>query len=202
QSGRRKPCGTKRHSSMNAATSEGWMESPTRARIVEALEATQHRGGGYLTQAALRALAAELGVPVYHLYGVATFFPPFRLEPPPPAPVAASVLRADPDGPGEPRYAALRKLVESGDVAGALATLKAAQLRGMGGAGFPAAVKWEAVRNATGDEKYVVCNADESEPGTIKDRGILTSVPHLVVEGMAVAGVLTGASRGIIYIRH
>src|SRR5438445_6875979 len=87
-------------------------------------------------------------------------------------------------------------------VAGALATLKAAQLRGMGGAGFPAAVKWEAVRNATGDEKYVVCNADESEPGTIKDRGILTSVPHLLVEGMALAGVIAAARRGIIYIRH
>src|SRR5438034_10379761 len=59
------------------------MDEFAAARAMEALEAAQHRGGGYLTQAALRALAAELGVPVYHLYGVATFFPHFRLEPPP-----------------------------------------------------------------------------------------------------------------------
>ncbi len=72
----------------------------------------------------------------------------------------------------------------------------------MGGAGFGTAMKLKLVRDTPGDEKYVVCNADESEPGTIKDRGILTSAPHLVVEGMAVAGVITGARRGIVYIRH
>jgi NADH:ubiquinone oxidoreductase subunit F (NADH-binding) len=83
-----------------------------------------------------------------------------------------------------------------------LAALKAADLRGLGGAGFPAAVKWDAVRKAPGEPKYVVCNADESEPGTIKDRAILTTVPHLLIEGMAIAGVVTGAPHGIVYIRH
>ena len=83
-----------------------------------------------------------------------------------------------------------------------IATLKAAGLRGMGGAGFPTGSKWEIVRNAPGKEKYIVCNADESEPGTIKDRFIMENVPYLVIEGMIMAGLVTGARRGILYIRH
>jgi NADH:ubiquinone oxidoreductase subunit F (NADH-binding) len=58
------------------------------------------------------------------------------------------------------------------------------------------------VRNAAGDEKYIVCNADESEPGTFKDRFLLENVPHLLVEGMLLAGLVTGARLGIVYIRH
>ena len=58
------------------------------------------------------------------------------------------------------------------------------------------------VREAPGPEKYVVCNADESEPGTIKDRFILTHLPNLVIEGMILAGLVTGAQKGILYIRH
>jgi len=72
----------------------------------------------------------------------------------------------------------------------------------MGGAGFPTGMKWEAVRKAAGDVKYVVCNADESEPGTIKDRFIMHHLPHLVVEGMIIAGLVTGAKQGVFYIRH
>jgi len=72
----------------------------------------------------------------------------------------------------------------------------------MGGAGFPTGMKWEIVRNASGAGKYIVCNADESEPGTIKDRFILQTVPWLVIEGMIVAGLVTGAKQGILYIRH
>src|SRR3989442_9902646 len=63
-------------------------------------------------------------------------------------------------------------------------------------------MKWEIVRGAAGSPKYVVCNADESEPGTIKDRFILDHVPHLVIEGMILAGLVVGAHEGIIYIRH
>ena len=100
------------------------------------------------------------------------------------------------------KYGALRGLLETGDVLGVIAKLKKSGLVGLGGAGFPTGVKWEAVRNAPGDEKYVVCNADESEPGTIKDRFILHHLPHLVIEGMILAGVVTGAERGILYIRH
>jgi len=72
----------------------------------------------------------------------------------------------------------------------------------MGGAGFPCGTKWEAVKNCAGDEKYVVCNADESEPGTIKDRFIMQHLPHVLVEGMIIAGLVTGAKSGVLYIRH
>ena len=63
-------------------------------------------------------------------------------------------------------------------------------------------MKWDLVRKQAGAEKYIVCNADESEPGTIKDRFIMTHLPHLVIEGMIVAGLVTGAKQGILYIRH
>ncbi len=72
----------------------------------------------------------------------------------------------------------------------------------MGGAGFPTSIKWDAVKKARGDMKYVVCNADECEPGTIKDRFIMTHAPHLVVEGVIICALVTGASKGFIYLRH
>jgi NADH:ubiquinone oxidoreductase subunit F (NADH-binding)/NADH:ubiquinone oxidoreductase subunit E len=116
-------------------------------------------------------------------------------------------LRIDPyEGQTSLHYDALRKYVRSGDWKGLLEELKAAGLQGMGGAGFPTGVKWETVKNASSGEdthdKYVVCNADESEPGTIKDRFILTRLPHLVIEGMILAGLFVGAKRGYLYIRH
>jgi NADH:ubiquinone oxidoreductase subunit F (NADH-binding)/NADH:ubiquinone oxidoreductase subunit E len=109
--------------------------------------------------------------------------------------------KADPYGDGE-KYGALRKLVQSRAFDEVLAQLKAAELRGMGGAGFPTSMKWDLVRKEADAVKYVVCNADESEPGTIKDRFIMTHLPHLLVEGMLIAGIVTGAKRGILYIRH
>ena len=80
--------------------------------------------------------------------------------------------------------------------------LKVSNLRGMGGAGFPTHLKWKAVRDQPGPEKYVVCNADESEPGTFKDRELIRRAPHLLVEGMILAGLVAGASQGYIYVRH
>ena len=108
---------------------------------------------------------------------------------------------SDPYG-GSSNYSVVRRFVETRDWAGMVATLKASGLRGMGGAGFPTGSKWEIVRNAPGKEKYIVCNADESEPGTIKDRFIMENAPWLVIEGMITAGLITGARRGILYIRH
>jgi NADH:ubiquinone oxidoreductase subunit F (NADH-binding)/NADH:ubiquinone oxidoreductase subunit E len=108
----------------------------------------------------------------------------------------------DPYGTPADRYAVVRGLAASGDRDGIIATLKASALRGLGGAGFPTGLKWETVRNAPGTQKYIVCNADESEPGTIKDRYIMRHAPHLVLEGMIVAGLVTGATHGIFYIRH
>src|SRR5712692_7707675 len=109
--------------------------------------------------------------------------------------------KADPYGEAE-KYGVVRKLVQSRDWDDVLAQLKAAELRGMGGAGFPTSIKWDLVRIQPDPVKYVVCNADESEPGTIKDRFIMTHLPHLLIEGMLVAGLVTGAKRGILYIRH
>jgi NADH:ubiquinone oxidoreductase subunit F (NADH-binding)/NADH:ubiquinone oxidoreductase subunit E len=100
------------------------------------------------------------------------------------------------------RYGMVRRLAETRDWASVLAALKASDLRGLGGAGFPTGLKWEIVRNAPGNEKYIVCNADESEPGTFKDRFIMEFLPHLVIEGMILAGLVTGARKGILYIRH
>jgi NADH:ubiquinone oxidoreductase subunit F (NADH-binding)/NADH:ubiquinone oxidoreductase subunit E len=104
--------------------------------------------------------------------------------------------------PGDQKYGVARKLAATKDWDAALAELKASELRGMGGAGFPTSMKWDLVRKQPGAEKYIVCNADESEPGTIKDRFIMTNLPHLLIEGMIIAGLVTGAKRGILYIRH
>ncbi len=79
--------------------------------------------------------------------------------------------------------------------------LRKANLRGRGGAYFPVWKKWQSVISAEGDEKYVVCNADEGEPGTFKDLVLLGGDPHLVLEGMAIAAKLTGAKKGFVYVR-
>ncbi len=253
--------------------------------IFDGLREIQHRFG-YLPAEELKNLAAKIDIPLYRLHGVASFYPHFRLTPPPKADVCvcqdmschlrgADALRASledrlqnlsstdvtirgasclgrcdtapavaindriysrltesqieeiirdvvtqgvqPDpapsrrgvacasdpysAPGE-RYAAVRRFIQSRDADSIFAELKASGLRGLGGAGFPTETKWQAVRKQPGPEKYIVCNADESEPGTIKDRFILTNIPHLVIEGMILAGLLTGAQKGILYIRH
>ena len=123
--------------------------------------------------------------------------------PHPPHPKRDAKCASDPyQADSGARYAVVRSVIASRDWNSAFATLKSSGLRGLGGAGFPTESKWQLVRQAPGNEKYVVCNADESEPGTFKDRFILTHLPHLVIEGMILAGVLTGARTGILYIRH
>ena len=110
-------------------------------------------------------------------------------------------ITSDPYGDG-PRYGVLRTHVQSRDWTGLIAKLKESGLRGLGGAGFPTGLKWEIVRNQPGAEKFIICNADESEPGTIKDRFIMTHAPHLVIEGIILGALVVGARHGIIYIRH
>jgi [NiFe] hydrogenase diaphorase moiety large subunit len=91
-----------------------------------------------------------------------------------------------------------------GAAQGPIATLeevKRSNLRGRGGAGFTTGVKWEACRHATGLERYIVCNADEGEPGTFKDRVLLTSHADLLFDGMTVAAYAIGATRGFVYLR-
>ena len=109
----------------------------------------------------------------------------------------------DPYAPGEERYRVLRSAI-AGELAmpAIIAALTDAGLRGMGGAGFPTGSKWELVAAQTGLPKYAICNADESEPGSFKDRQVLAEQPHLVLEGLMLGMVVTGAEEGWIFIRH
>ncbi|HQK38247.1 MAG TPA: NAD(P)H-dependent oxidoreductase subunit E, partial [Bacteroidales bacterium] len=83
-----------------------------------------------------------------------------------------------------------------------IAEVKASNIKGRGGAGFPTGLKWEFCRRAKGDRKFIFCNADEGEPGTFKDRVILTERPKLLFEGMVIAAYAVGATEGILYVRH
>ncbi len=110
---------------------------------------------------------------------------------------------------GFPQYEAVQKLVATRDASGKLAgidrlleEMKTSTLSGMGGARFPTHAKWSSVRAEKDATKYVVCNGDECEPGTFKDRELLRRAPHLLVEGMVLAGLVVGGTRGYIYIRH
>lgn len=262
--------------------------------VIAELNAIQKRHG-YIPEKELHELAARLNKPVHELHGVASFYPHYRLQPPPKVTVAVcgdapchirgapALLRrirevagddktievkhcsclgqcdrapamlvndhphgcdlADPHGPrgesdlldlarraisGEDvghqhfpasakppfktdpyaspndHYATLRGLVTSGQPfdQSVIDRLKAANLRGMGGGGFATHIKWTSVRGAQADQKYVVCNGDESEVGTFKDREILANLPHLLVEAMTICGVTVGATRGFVYVRH
>jgi len=109
----------------------------------------------------------------------------------------------DPYADGAERYRVLRAVLSGElDAARVTAALKDAGLRGMGGAGFPAGRKWELVAAQAAQPKYVICNADESEPGTFKDRQILAEQPHLVLEGLLLGMLAVGAEEGWVFIRH
>src|SRR5439155_4042945 len=104
--------------------------------------------------------------------------------------------------PGD-RYAVLRDVLGGRlNVANIIAALKDTGLRGMGGAGFPTGRKWDLVAAQETTPKYVICNADESEPGTFKDREILATQPHLVLERMLLGMLAVGAEEGWVFIRH
>ena len=98
-------------------------------------------------------------------------------------------------------YQALIKAVTSMTPEAVIAEVDNSGLLGRGGAGFPAGRKWSFVRKAQGTPKYVICNADESEPGTFKDRLVLEGDPHSILEAVAIAGYAVGANEGYIYVR-
>ncbi|TGD66375.1 formate dehydrogenase beta subunit [Tabrizicola sp. WMC-M-20] len=87
------------------------------------------------------------------------------------------------------------------DVEGRLAEVTASGLRGRGGAGFPTGIKWRTVAGAVADRKYIVCNADEGDSGTFADRMIMEGDPLSLIEGMVIAGITVGATRGFVYLR-
>jgi NADH:ubiquinone oxidoreductase subunit F (NADH-binding)/NADH:ubiquinone oxidoreductase subunit E len=119
--------------------------------------------------------------------------------------VLARAGRIDPDSLEEARdagaYGALERVVGEMTPEQVVELVQASGLQGRGGAGFPTGLKWRFTAQAAGDSKYVVANADESEPGTFKDRLIMEGDPHLLLEGMAIAGYAIGAHEGYIYIR-
>jgi formate dehydrogenase iron-sulfur subunit len=94
----------------------------------------------------------------------------------------------------------LRKAVAM-QPAGIVAQVTESGLRGRGGAGFPTGIKWKTVLDAAGDQKYIVCNADEGDSGTFADRMVMEGDPFVLIEGMAIAGIATGATKGFVYIR-
>jgi len=98
-------------------------------------------------------------------------------------------------------YQALRKVLAEGNPDGVINQIVESGLRGRGGAGFPTGMKWRFARAAAGTSKYVICNADEGDPGAFMDRSVLESDPHAVLEGMAIAGFAIGARDGYVYVR-
>jgi len=109
----------------------------------------------------------------------------------------------DPYGVDARDYRVLRAaLAGERDMGELIEELKESGLRGMGGAGFPTGTKWELVAKQEATPKYAICNADESEPGTFKDRQILAEQPHLVLEGLVLGMLACGSSEGWVFVRH
>jgi len=98
-------------------------------------------------------------------------------------------------------YSGLRRALELGDPDASIEDLKVSGLRGRGGAGFPTWLKWKLTREPESSQKYVICNADEGDPGAFMDRSVLESDPHSVLEGLMIAAYCIGASKGYLYIR-
>jgi len=99
-------------------------------------------------------------------------------------------------------YGALGKALTKMDKEAIIDEVKKSGLRGRGGAGFPAGLKWEITKNAKGNSKYIVCNADEGDPGAYMDRSILEGNPHSVIEGMLIGAYAIGANEGFVYVRN
>jgi NADH:ubiquinone oxidoreductase subunit F (NADH-binding) len=99
-------------------------------------------------------------------------------------------------------YAAFEKIIKAPDPSWIIQEVLNAGLRGRGGAGFPAGEKWNMARNSEGNgNKFIICNADEGDPGAYMDRNLLEGNPHSIIEGIIIAGIAIGASQGYIYVR-
>ncbi len=98
-------------------------------------------------------------------------------------------------------YYALEKVLRESSPEHVIDEVRKSGLRGRGGGGFPTGMKWQLAAKSKGDQKYVICNADEGDPGAFMDRSLLEGNPHLVLEGMAIAGYAIGADKGYVYIR-
>ena len=102
---------------------------------------------------------------------------------------------------GADGYEALRKVLTSLSPEGVIDIIKTSGLAGRGGAGFPTWFKWNAARQSEGEEKYLICNADEGDPGAFMDRAVIESDPHNLIEGMLIAAYAIGAKHAVVYVR-
>lgn len=98
-------------------------------------------------------------------------------------------------------YKALASVLEENDPQKTIDVIKKSGLRGRGGGGFPTGLKWEIASKSVSDQKYMICNADEGDPGAFMDRSILEGDPHTIIEAMAIGGFCIGATKGLVYIR-
>ena len=158
---------------------------------------------GYLPMEDLKSFSAKTGLPLPEIISIASFYSFFAFEPGSetdhieniyPLRAAGTLTRG-----GQYEWTALEK-ARSGPGA-VIGAIEAAGLTGRSGGGFPTAMKWEITAREKADVKYVVCNADEGEPGTGKDRFILENNPRAVIEGMAICAAAVGAGEGYIYLR-
>src|SRR5438034_1251805 len=170
-----------------------------RPALLPALHAAQ-RLYGWLPEPVAAEVGRALGVPLADVHGVIDFYAMFSRQP-----MGRSVVRvcsapicalAGGDAVADALCRYLK--VEPEDV---IAEVNASGLIGRGGAAFPTGVKWEGAAKAPGQPKYIVCNADESEPGTFKDRILMEEDPHRTIEGMIIAAYAVGARQGYIYVR-
>jgi NADH:ubiquinone oxidoreductase subunit F (NADH-binding)/(2Fe-2S) ferredoxin/NAD-dependent dihydropyrimidine dehydrogenase PreA subunit len=99
-------------------------------------------------------------------------------------------------------YEALRRVLQRGNPRAVVAAITKSGLRGRGGGGFPTGIKWETARKARGERRYVICNADEGDPGAFMDRSICEGNPHSVIEGIVIGAYAVGAHEGYIYVRN
>ena len=190
---------------VSASAEQAWHRSPCLGLCEQAPAALYTRAGDPPVERGLGGLTLERAIAVLRTG-------PIAVEPAPALPqrgesglrLLARVGRVDPGSLDDYRahggYRALRRALEIGP-AGVLRELADSGLVGRGGALFPTGRKWEAVARATTRPRYVVCNADESEPGTFKDRVLMEQDPYALVEAMTIAGVTVGAERGFIYLR-
>ncbi|MBI1789731.1 MAG: NAD(P)H-dependent oxidoreductase subunit E [Acidobacteria bacterium] len=222
---------------------DGEVGSGERHRLLPVLHALQSRIG-WISPGAVNHVAARLMIPPAEVFGVASFYGMFSLEPRPARAaqvcddIACLIQGAAPQHPhvgclglcdrwGQPPalhagrllyrvgkadpaslrdyirhagYKALAKALEMGPDS-VIREVLASKLLGRGGAAFPAGKKWQAVRASASPTRYVVCNADESEPGTFKDRVVMEGDPFAVIESMTIAGFAIGAECGYLYVR-
>ncbi len=185
---------------------------------------------GYIPEEAVNIFSKELKIPASNFYGVSTFYKQFDLQPGMVhgtsdnqvtgcAPAAqgqttdkkqVKVLLSvcgiiDPEDIEAYRsaggYSAIEKALTSMTPEEVIDVIKKSGLLGRGGSGFPTGVKWEVCRNAQADQKYIVCNTDEGDPGAFTYRAILEGNPHSVIEGMAIGAFAIGATKGYVYVR-